>query len=125
MRWLSGFETHQATITGDRQTGTEDDGYGGTKPVTETITVFEGWIRYESNGAGLARDFQGERSEDEPVVFIDGVDAVNDLGSINIREDDTLEIDGLEGTFEPRNIEPQFLDGSDPAIVLLNPVEVS
>lgn len=122
--WLSGFETHEATITGERQTGTEDDGFGGTQPVYDTVTVFEGKIRYEPNGAGLARDFAGERSEDEPVVFIDGSDVVDEDGSVAIAEDDTLEIDGLEGEFEPRNVEAHSLEGPEPDLVILNPVRV-
>ena len=124
MSWLDGFDTHDATITGERQVGTEDDGFGGTQPVTETETLFEGRIRYQPSGDGMDRDFAGELLADEPVIFIDGPDVVDGGGQVAIREDDTLTIDGLDGAFEPRNIETHYMDSPTPELVICNAIRV-
>ena len=142
--WLSGFETHTATISGERQTGTEDDGFGGTQPTFDTFSLtVDG--RYEPNGSGLSRDFAGEASEDDPVFLVDlsGLETWDDSGLYGssygdyydgdefpadpdnpyvIGERDTIDIDGLSGSFEIRNIELRRLDHSDPGFVTLNPV---
>lgn len=111
--------SHDATITGERQVDTVEDDFGGISPVIEEESV-EIKCRYEPSGAGLLRDFAGERSEDDPITFVPAYE----LGDFDVQEDDVIEYDGLDGKYEIRNVEPHSFRGPDPEYFVFNPVRI-
>lgn len=126
--------THEATFSGERQTGTQSDGLGGTQPVYEDVSLtVEG--RFESDGAMLARRFGGE-TVFEGALFVCFGDALAEWETKPtgynedtddpwvIREEDDMTFADKEGEYEVRKITPLYLDGTTPDFVLVEPQEV-
>ena len=134
LRRVKRLFTHEATITGQRQVGTEDDGFGGTTPVYDVVSLtVDG--RFESDGKMLARQFMGEVLTDGPlfVCFGDGLAEWDDspvgydpdgTNPWVIQQDDTLTLDGLGGEYEIREITPLYLDSATPDLVMVEPEKV-
>lgn len=134
LRSVKRLFTHEATVTGQRQVGTEDDGFGGTQPTTESVSLsIDG--RFESDGRVLTRQFRGLDEMDGPlfVCFGDGLAEWDDApegyeeetaAPYVIQTDDTVTFASMTGEFEIREIEPLHLDSSMPELVVINPVEV-
>ena len=123
--------THDVTITGERQVGTEDDGFGGTQPVTETPELTARG-RYEPNGAQLRRQFVGEDTTDGPAVALVGHDLTewddapdNDSADDGIVIDtgDAVDLDGISATYEIRGIERYSMRGGVPELVIIDLVQ--
>lgn len=116
--------THDATITGERQTGTEDDGHGGTQPVFETVTL-ETSGRYEPDGQGISRTFLGEVAHDGPVFMADGRDVlewdddVDVEGQVAPAPGDSVTLDGIAAEYEVDAVDAHQLGSGDPELVVL------
>ena len=142
--------THTATFECVREIGETDDGFGGTQPETQTLTVTARG-RYEPNGSQLRRGFAGDVEHDDP-AFAMPADEVADFDPIEsagiygdglygdgvysgeqtfetdapvvIRVDDLLTFESLPGTYEVASIDRYGLGGPVPDLVVIDPVRV-
>ena len=142
--------THTATFECVREIGETDDGFGGTQPETETLTVTARG-RYEPDGSQLRRGFAGDVEHDDPsfampareVAEFDEIDGAGVYGEslygegvygggqtfetdapVVIRVDDVVTFESLPGTYEVASIERYGLGGAVPDLVIVDPIRV-